>query len=163
MSEHVKTLGIIGLFRALLGAALAAILLWKASTIHPDDYSSGRGFLDEPPVGEQGEGPLDFDRAAFTALGVTCIVLALVRTVQAFGALLLRPWGRRLGRALAFFDVCNLALFPLSTALGLYGLVVYGNVGTRAIFESRARRALERKTAPGKVASHVAADRGALT
>src|SRR5678815_3756454 len=79
MSEHVKTLGIIGLFRALLGAALAVILLWKASTIHPDDYSSGRGFRDEPPVGEQGEGPLDFDRAAFTALGVTCIVLALVR------------------------------------------------------------------------------------
>jgi hypothetical protein len=36
-----------------------------------------------------------------------------------------RPSACRFGVALAYFDLANLIIFPISTALGLYGFVVY--------------------------------------
>ncbi len=131
MGDHVKVLGVLGIVRALLGAAFAVLFLGKASTLARSDYPDA---LYAPEV-------LSFDRAAFTALGALAAVLAVLRGLQAAGIYLRAKWARKQGLALAVFDIANLLLFPLSTALGLYGVVVYGNPGSAAWFEKRGKAA----------------------
>jgi hypothetical protein len=129
MGEHVKVLGVIGAVRALLGAALATLLLAKAATLVRTDYPDA---LYSPEV-------LTFDRIAFTALGGLAAVLAVLRCVQAAGIFLRARWAKQQGLALAVFDIANLLLFPVSTALGLYGVVVYRNPGSAGWFAGRRR------------------------
>ena len=123
MVEHVIALGWINLTRALLGLAFGGILLWRAkwpreiSVYVPDENFS-------------------FDQYAFLVVGTLSIVLAHLRAAQGIGTFLLRRWSRLLGLALALFDIANLVLFPLSTALGLYGLVVYRHPDTFEQFRS---------------------------
>lgn len=124
MVEHVIALGWINLVRAILGLAFGGILIWRAySPLESQAYVSDENF--------------SFDQYAFLVVGTLTIVIAHMRAAQSIGSFLLRRWGRVLGLALALFDIANLILFPLSTALGLYGLVVYRHPDTRDQFRSR--------------------------
>ncbi|HVR74366.1 MAG TPA: hypothetical protein VMT52_08540 [Planctomycetota bacterium] len=124
MVEHVIALGWINLVRAILGLAFGGILLWRAQwPLESMVYGSDEN--------------LSFDRYAFLVVGTLTIVIAHLRAAQSIGSFLLRRWGRVLGLALALFDIANLLLFPLSTALGLYGLVVYRHPDTLDHFRSR--------------------------
>jgi len=76
-----------------------------------------------------------FDSWAFRICGCALLVLSAAFLIQGAGTLLLRPWARRLGIALAAIDLVNLLLFPLSTTLGLYALVVYRHPDVRDWFE----------------------------
>lgn len=119
MPDHVRALGVIGIVRALLGVALGCWLLLEASSLAAESY--------DPRVAE---GTVRFDRTAFQVLGGLALVVAPFRAIQGVLALARRPLARPLGLGLATLDVLNLCLFPLSTALGLYGLVVYLNAET---------------------------------
>src|SRR5688572_24046667 len=124
MVEHVIALGWINLARALLGLAFGGILIWRANwPIESLAYAADENF--------------SFDQYAFLVVGTISIVIAHVRAAQSIGSFLLRRWGRILGLALALLDIANLLLFPLSTALGLYGLVVYRHPDTLDQFRSR--------------------------
>ena len=125
MLEHVQVLGMLGIARSILAAVLGVVLLLKSQQVTLEDYSKSRFELESPLFNERDRAVLEFDRAAFAIVGVACIAFALARLAQGIGAILWRRWARRLGLGLACFDILNLALFPLSTALGLYGLVVY--------------------------------------
>jgi len=127
MLEHVKILGRIGIARALLGVALGSYLIWSAQALDIVAY----GLTQVTPDTVQ------FDRTAFMVIGGLCLAMAPVRCVQAILALKGRPSARLFGMGLAIWDAVNLSLFPVSTALGLYGIVVYHNPETVGYFESR--------------------------
>ena len=74
---------------------------------------------------------------AFLLLGWLVVAFAVAWTLQGVAACITVRWARPAGLALAILDVVNLALFPLSTALGLYALVVYGKAETRELFRRR--------------------------
>lgn len=115
MADHVIVLGILGIVRALLGFALGAWLIAVAADLSPqryDDYSLKAEVV-------------EFDRTAFRAVGAAALVLAPLRALQGILALRRKRLACFGGLALACVDLANLALFPISTALGLYGLVVY--------------------------------------
>jgi len=119
MAGHVKTLGWIGVLRALLGSALGVWLILRAATV------------DSHPAAES------WDALGFRVAGGFLLLLALVWLVQGIGAIRLRPWARRGGLFASVLDLCNLLGFPLFTALGLYGVVVYRSHDTRHFFASR--------------------------
>ena len=127
MSDHLKVLAKIGIARAVIGLALGAFLIWKAATFEAMDYGEA------PPTVEIQQ----LDRTVIRILGIGCLVLAPVRALQAMLVLRERRQGRVLGKALALWDMVNLLLFPVSTALGLYGFVVYRHPDTVGFFESR--------------------------
>lgn len=137
MLEHVKVLGILGIVRSLLAAAFGLALLLKAPSVSLFDYGKNRFELESPIYDEQDGAILSFDKTAFLVVGVVCVALALARLTQGVGALFCRRWARRFGLGLACFDIFNLPLFPLSTALGLYALVVYRKEETVERFEAR--------------------------
>jgi uncharacterized membrane protein (DUF2068 family) len=137
MSEHVRVLGIIGIVRAVFGLALGILLLMKATRLALPDYDADRGALQGYHADEHDEADLAFDRVAFCAVGGVCLAFAVMRLVQGIGALITARWARSRGLGLAVFDVINLALFPLSTALGLYGLVVYRHPETAERFRAK--------------------------
>ncbi len=137
MFEHVRALGILGIVRSILAAGIGLALLWKSQDVTLQEYAKNRFELEAPVYNTEDRAILSFDRNAFAAVGVVCLGLAIVRLAQAVGALFWRGWARRLGLGLACFDVFNLALFPVSTALGLYGLVVYRKAETAERFAAR--------------------------
>jgi hypothetical protein len=125
MVEHIRFLAAIALVRGGLGIAAGVLLLVKAFRLEPRFYYPTMVSNDV----------IAFDAAAFRIGGCVLLVLSAAFLVQGAGALLTRPWARRLGFALAAIDLVNLILFPLSTALGLYGLVVYRHPDVRDWFE----------------------------
>lgn len=127
MAEHVRVLGIIGLVRAVLGAALGGFLIWK--TVHLDAKAyEGMAVTQEE---------IRFDTVAFSIMAVALLTLALLWALQGILAVRDKPSSRRLGLALAIVDIVNLVFFPISTALGLYGLTVYRHPSTVDYLESR--------------------------
>jgi len=125
MVEHIRLLAAIALVRGCLGIAAGALLLVKAFRLEPRLYYPAMVSNDV----------IVFDSWAFRIGGCALLVLSAAFLIQGVGALLSRPWARRLGLALAAIDLVNLLLFPLSTALGLYGLVVYRHPDVRDWFE----------------------------
>jgi hypothetical protein len=130
MAEHVRTLGWIGVVRAVLGMLLGPYLVYKSLTLTRESYGS-------TPVTQE---VLAFDAAVFLGIGAFLAASGLVRLVQAVGALGSRPWARRAGLALGVFDILNLAFFPVSMSLGLYAVVVYRHPDTQDRFGPRGRR-----------------------
>jgi hypothetical protein len=127
MSDHLKVLSVLGFVRAALGVILGVYLLWKAANLGFADYEGA-------PLTAEIEW---LDRTAFRVLGIACLTLAPIRALQA--ALVRRghPLGRVMGIWLALFDMVNLVLFPISTALGIYGYVVYRSYSAVMFFERR--------------------------
>ncbi len=104
MPSHLKIVTALSSCRSLIGVALAAFIFWKMRTL--EEIASG-------------------DRVVLLSAASLLLLFSVVRACVAVGGVLRRRWSRRLGLALAAFDCVNLVLFPLSTALGLQGLVVY--------------------------------------
>jgi len=131
MVEHIRLLAAIALVRGVLGIAAGALLLVKGFRLEPRLYYPA--MIPDDLIA--------FDSWAFRIGGCTLLVLSAGFLIQGVGALRSRPWARRLGFALAAIDLVNLILFPLSTALGLYGLVVYRHPDVRDWFERTAAAA----------------------
>jgi hypothetical protein len=127
MGEHVRVLGYLGILRAVVGAALGIYLLWKSA--HIDLSAYGLSFVTE--------GILRFDSTAFLVLGCLSIAMACLRVTQGILTIRKTACARPFGVGLACFDFLNLAFFPVSTALGLYGLVVFRHLETVAYFEGQ--------------------------
>lgn len=117
MAEHVRVLGIVGIVRAVAGVALGIWLILAAGHLDASDYGIPR------PSPET----VLFDQGALYIVGRVCLALAPLQGVQGLLALLRKSLARPLGKALAVLDLVNLFFFPVSTALGLYGLVVYSH------------------------------------
>lgn len=137
MLDHIRNLGWLGILRAALAAAFGVVLLVKAMRLELRDYESSRFHLDAGAGLARHAGDLAFDRVAFSAVGLASLLLAVLRSAQGVGALKGRAWARPFGVGLAGFDIVNLALFPLSTTLGLYGLVVWRHPESRERFKRR--------------------------
>ena len=133
MLEHVRVIGVIGLVRGLVGALLGGTLLFKGHRLTLADYR------DYDMLAETVKALRSFDESAFVILGWLCLFMALLRTVQAIAAFWRAWWARPLGLGLAVFDILNLVLFPVSTALGLYALVVYRSPAIAAHFKGSAQ------------------------
>lgn len=129
MDEHVKVLGWLGVARSVLALALALLLLVKSENLGQSSYGFPRVSVET----------VEFDQLAFRWVGGLCFFFSVLRVIQGALALLGRSWARRFGLALAMFDLVNLALFPVSTALGLYGLVVYRHPDTLDHFAGKRR------------------------
>jgi hypothetical protein len=127
MVEHIPLLAAIALVRGALGIAAGVLLLVKAFGLDPRLYHPAR-------VAEE---LIAFDSWAFCIGGGILLLTSAAFVIQGVGALMSCGWSRRLGLALAVIDLANLVLFPLSTALGLYGLVVYRHPDVRDWFERR--------------------------
>lgn len=125
MSDHLKVLSLLGFLRAGAGLILGSYLLWKAANLGFADYEG-------TPLTADIEW---LDRTAFRALGIACLTLAPIRAAQAALVLLGHTLGRVMGVWLALFDMVNLMIFPISTALGIYGFVVYRSHGAVLFFE----------------------------
>lgn len=125
MLEHIRVLSGLGLLRALVAVVFGLVLLVKAQRLELRDYESSRFTFEAPAAPARHLADLEFDRVAFSLVGAVSLIIALLRTVQGVGALKGSSWARRAGVGLAGFDIVNLTLFPLSTTLGLYGLVVW--------------------------------------
>ncbi len=128
MADHVVVLGILGIVRAVLGFGLGVWLILVAADLGPERYDMSW------PKSEV----VEFDRAAFRAVAAAAFLLAPLRALQGILALRRKALARPAGLALACVDLANLALFPISTALGLYGLVVYRHPTTAEYLGCRA-------------------------
>jgi len=137
MVEHIKVLGFLGVARALIALALGVVLLVKAERLDLRDYETTRFALDAPHTEARHGEHLKFDRVAFRVVGAACLLLAALRLAQGVASLRTCRWARFAGVCLAGFDIANLALFPLSTTLGLYGLVVWRHPECEQRFKSR--------------------------
>jgi hypothetical protein len=125
MLEHVKVLGWVGIIRALLGACLGGFFIFKSTRL---SLSATPEWLDPTP-------------GLLQLLGGLCVALAMLRLAQGIGALRVWTWARAAGLILGAFDLSNLLLFPVSTALGLYALVVYRHPETVERFRWREKEA----------------------
>ena len=121
MLEHVKALGWIGVARAAVAAFAGGFLLEYG----PEFAAKSAA---EP-----------WDALAFESVGWVLVAFAPLHLLQGIGALCGYAWALRFGLFLSGVDLINLLGFPVLTALGLYGLVVYRNAETREHFLSRAR------------------------
>ncbi len=122
MPDRLKLACWLGSVRSIVGVLLASFLVYKL-------------FFAEKPVPEV----FASDRRLFLVLAIVLAVLALLRLTIVVGSVLSLRWVRRLGLGLAIFDCANLILFPLSTAFGLHGLVVFRHADTVHFFGSRPR------------------------
>ncbi len=137
MISHIVTLALINIARAIAGFALGVLLL----------YSSDASGYD----GERAKRIVEGDLTAFLVIGCVVIAVSCLRLVQG-GASVLdvfrsrrarggRPprsqLSRRLGLGLSILDLVNIVLFPLSTACGVYGLIVCRHPDTIDFYEGR--------------------------
>ena len=132
MLEHLRVLGWLGIVRGVLGALAGAFIIWRAVV---------------PAVPQEA---LPWDVPLFWVVGIVSLLLAVVWTAQGVAVLRMRPWSRRCGLFLGLTDLVCLCFFPVSTAMGLYAIVVYRHGETVEHFRSRARpsaQALQRNAA----------------
>ncbi len=81
---------------------------------------TGISVLGSPP----GEPPI------FPGLGVVLAIKAAPSLVLSWGLFALKPWSRMLGVVLS---VLHLPLFPIGTAIGIFGLMVLYDAESRAL------------------------------
>ena len=118
MPDHLKLATWLNGLRVVIGLALGTFLVWS---VLGGDW----------PIGAADEG-----RALLVLAGL-CILLATLRVFLVAGAFFAFRGTRRVGLAMAVFDCVNLLLFPLSTMLGLHGIVAWRHPETRHHFRSR--------------------------
>jgi hypothetical protein len=130
METHVKVLGVIYIaFSAffVLGALFLLLAVGGAAGIvgisaDPDDAA-----LAIPIMGIAG---------SFAA--TILLVLGLPGLIGGWGLFSYRPWARILVLILSALNLLNFAAFPVSTALGVYGLWVLLNKDSERLFNPAA-------------------------
>lgn len=150
MLSHIRFLSLLNVLRAL-GAVLVALVFLHGSdpdniprTKQPPNFALSRYDYLEPG-----------DTTAFLAVGLGLAAVAAVRfahgcyTLVAVRRLrrgkpregLFRPTllvrSKQVGVALAILDLLDLTFFPVTTACGLYGLVIFRHPDTIDFYEER--------------------------
>ena len=128
MATHVKVLGVlyivfsaIGLILALFAAlALGGVASLVGATADFEDAA-----IAVPVLGFTG-----------LALAIFLSLFSLPGLVTGWGLLALKPWARILGIVLSALQLLNVALFPVSTVLAIYGLWVLFNSETERLFNN---------------------------
>lgn len=115
VSEHARLLAWLGLVRTLLAAGVGGWLLHRAGRIIPEFRGQ---YAVETLLGDQ---------LRFRVVAGVLFALAALWLAQALGMLLRAAWSRPFGLVVAVLDLLNVPLFPLSTAWGLYGIVVHAH------------------------------------
>lgn len=128
MATHVKVLGVlyiafsaIGLILALFAAlALGGVASLVGATADFEDAA-----IAVPVLGFTG-----------MAVAIFLSLFSLPGLVTGWGLLALKPWARILGIVLSALQLLNVALFPVSTVLAIYGLWVLFNSETERLFSN---------------------------
>jgi hypothetical protein len=144
MVPHLCCLAIIHAVRGLAGLGFAVVFLYYSNADNipsdPIDLTMSRFHNLEPG-----------DPVAFLVVGCVLVVLQLVRLSFSFATIRAlvesreaSPGGRRayrfvrrFGLAIAVVDLVDLTLFPLTTACGLYGWLVFRHSDTRDLLEGK--------------------------
>ena len=145
MPPHVVVLAFINSLRGLCGLVLGGLLVYFSDRAR---YPSGRLF----DVASMKPRYIEGDFQAFLVVGVVFMLLAILRLVQ--GSITIAEWrrasrsvrrergklgafSRRLGLGLSVLDLIDLTFFPVTTACGLYGLLVYRSPDSIEFFEGK--------------------------
>ena len=145
MPPHIIVLATINAFRAACGLAFGLILVRFSDET---SYPAGR-LLDLETARPRFE-PADF--TAFLVVGIVILTIAVLRGFQGLTTFVemrrarrggerrrgrMSVLSRRLGFGLSVLDLVDVTLFPITTACGLYGLLVYRHPDTVDFYEGR--------------------------
>jgi hypothetical protein len=126
MATHVKVLGILNVISGVLGlmGAMALLVIFGIAGLGASTDSDAAIAL--PIIGLTG-----------AALVLFTVAMSLPAVIVGYGLYTLKPWARIFGIVLS---VLSLLVFPLGTALGIYGLwVLLSKDGARLFEPSHAR------------------------
>jgi hypothetical protein len=130
MNTHVKVLGVLYIVFSALGllaALFAGLALGSVASIVGATADFEDAAIAVPILGFTG-----------MALAIFLSVLSLPGLLTGWGLLALKPWARILGIVLSALQLLNVAFFPVSTALAIYGLWVLFNSETERLFNTAA-------------------------
>ena len=126
MQQHVKILAILNIVLGALGVVGALVILVLFGGLAAIAGS------DPNPQAHGGAAVLGLiggiGSFIVAVLSVPCIIAG-------FGLLKFRSWAHMLGIVLSVLNIINFMGFPISTALGVYGLWVLLNKDTKPLFE----------------------------
>ena len=136
MTSHVLVLAILNLVRGLGGIAAAGLFYYCSDGVRLPRLRSER--------------MEDGDPLAFQVVAVVLLTIAVLRLLQGAASLFEVWWARRsvgrtvggqlsrrVGLGLSILDLVDLTVFPLTTACGLYGLLVYRHADTIDFYGGR--------------------------
>ena len=134
MELSVRVLGVLRLALAVLAAFTGAVTLVVSSKLD----ASLRAMSNAPLVPDAPVSPSEMAAVFWVtgALAMFLLTTALVGAIAGMGLLARRSWARALAIGIA---VSDLLLFPLGTAVGVYGLWVLLAPGSRLFFTPTAR------------------------
>lgn len=126
MDTHVKVLAVLYILMGALGLCLALLVFFALGTV------AGIVGISAPP--EDAAIAVPLLGLGATALGVFFLLLSLPLLIAGWGLIKLQPWARVLGIVLAAINLINFSIFPVSTAIGIYGLWVLLTKETERLF-----------------------------
>ena len=144
MISHLYCLSIVHAVRGLAGIGVAVLFLYYSN---PMNVPVERSDLTMSRFHSLEAGDVE----AFRVVGIVLVALALIRLGFAVSTLM-SLWRardpltagkrtfrfvRRYGLAVAMVDIVALTLFPVTTACGLYGWLVFRHADTRDFFEGK--------------------------
>lgn len=136
MASHVLVLAILNIARGFSGIAVAALFYYCSDGVRLPRVRQAR--------------MEDGDPLAFQIVAVVLLTIAVLRLLQGFASLA-EVWRARrnrgrtaggqlsrwVGIGLSVLDLIDLTAFPLSTACGVYGLLVYRHADTIDFYSGR--------------------------
>ena len=129
VEQHVKILAILNIVLGGFGILLALVIL-----VFFGGLAAIAG-ADENPDAHGGAAILGI--IGGIGFFVTAVI-SIPSVIAGFGLLKFRSWGHVLGIVLSVLNVINLMGFPITTALGIYGLWVLLNKETKPLFDPQA-------------------------
>ena len=134
MELYVRVLGVLRLGLAVLAAFTGAVMFVVSSKLD----ASLRAMPSSQVVPNAPVSPPEMAAVFWItgALATFLLVTSLVGAVAGVGLLARRSWARALAIGIA---VCDLLLFPLGTAVGIYGLWVLLAPGSQLFFTPTVR------------------------
>jgi hypothetical protein len=124
MLTHVKVLAVLYIVLSSIGLLVSLLMFFAAGTA-----ASIVGMSASP---EDAAVAIPILGIAGTALALLFLLFALPGLITGWGLLKLRPWARIVGIVLA---VISLIIFPIGTAVGIYGLWVLLTKDTERLFQ----------------------------
>ena len=126
MQQHVKILAILNIVLGALGVVGALVILVLFGGL--------------AAIAGSDPNPQTHGGAAVLGLigGIGSFIVAVLSVpciIAGFGLLKFRSWAHMLGIVLSVLNIINFMGFPISTALGVYGLWVLLNKDTKPLFE----------------------------
>lgn len=129
MEQHVKVLAILNIVLGGLGVLGALFVLVFFGGL------AGVVGSDLEPGAQGGAAVL----AVIGGFGfIFMLVFFIPCVIAGIGLLKFRSWAHILGIVLSILEIVNFAAFPLTTALGIYGLWVLLNKETKPLFNPQA-------------------------